>query len=145
MSTKAEQKRAFTDGIKADLSLEASNGAITAAVNADKPEQSLYEKHLPEELTIELVKSVKEYDTNFVSATARAATELANEGFAANKELASATLTLAMFGKDSMTVTANRDGALDVTVTNRAVDPTAGELKKVFHDFKSALKEAQAS
>lgn len=144
MSSK-DQLRALTDSILADLSIDSTTGAFSQVVDAEKPELTLYEKNLPAELPVETVKAVKVYDTRFVAASARACSELANGAMATNKDLASATHTLSMFGKDSLTVTANRDGALDVTVTNRAVDPTAGELKKVFHDFKAAMKEASAA
>lgn len=136
--------RVYTDAILAALTIDNQTGAIAEKPDADKPELTLYEKTLPETLSMESVKAVKLHDTRFVAGSARALSELSNGAMAANKELVSATHTLAMFGKDSVTVTANRDGALDVTVTNRAVDPTAGELKKVFHDFKAAMKDALA-
>lgn len=134
----------LTTAIVAELSIDNANGDIVQRVDTDKPEVSLYEKNA-DTVTMEAIKAVKTYDTNFVAATARAATQLANGGFTANKDLASATVTLPMFHKDTVTVTANRDGALDVSVTNRAVDPSAGELKKVFHDFKAAMKEASTA
>lgn len=140
MSTKqAEQNRAMTDAIKANVSVEPTNGVFTGGQETGA--DSMYEKLLPETLTIKQVEAVKHYDTQFVAATARAATELSNEAMGINPSLESATFTTHMYGKDTVTVTANRGGAVDVSVTNRAVDPSLGELKKVFHDFKETFKE----
>ena len=140
--TKTEEHRNLADAIKAELSIDSTNGVFSGG---DQPEKTLFEKLLPETLPIEQVKAVHTYENNFVAGTARALAELSNNVMGTNKELLSATHTLSMYGKNTVTVTANRSGDLDVSVTNRSVDPSHGELKKVFHDFRAAVKEAEAS
>ena len=138
----AEQVRAMADKIKENLSIDASNGVITPAAPAEG-EPALYEKLLPESITIDQVKAVKNFDTQFVAGTARAVTELAREAYTSNPELNSSSATVGMYGKDNVTITASRDGNVDVSVTNRAVNTGAGELKSAVKDFKAAMAEAK--
>lgn len=138
----AEQVRAMADKIKENLSIDPSNGVITPAAPAEG-EATLYEKLLPESITVEQVKAVNNYDTQFVAGTTRAVTELAREAYGTNPELNSSSATVGMFGKNNVTVTASRDGAVDVSVTNRAVNTGAGELKVAVKDFKAAMAEAK--
>ncbi len=139
----AEQVRDLADKIKENLTFDNSNGVLTPAAVAEG-EPTLYEKLLPESLTPATVKAVKTYDTQFVAGTTRAVHELARAAYDTNPELNSSSLTIGMFGKDTMTVTANRDGTTDVSVVNRAVDPSAGELKKAVREFKDAMATAKA-
>ncbi len=139
----AEQVQELANKIKDSLTIDNSNGVISGPTIGEG-EPTLYEKLLPENLTPDTVKAVKTYDTQFVAGTTRAVTELAKNAYANNADLNSASHTLGMFGKDTVTVTASRDGSVEVSVTNRAADTNSGQLKVAVKEFKAAMNEAKA-
>lgn len=139
----AEHVRVLADKIKAELVIDNGNGTFTASAPAAEDAPSLYEANLPDGLTLDQVKAVNHYDTQFVAGATRAITEMAQTAFGVNTELNSATHTVGMYAKNSATVTANRDGTTDISVTTRVVDPSAGQLKAAVKDFKTAMVAAK--
>ena len=112
-------------------------------LKAGNTEEDLHIKTAPEGITGDSIKLHQTHDINFVAGATRAVTRLAKENFTANDGLESETQTLGMSGKNSVTVTAERTGVVNVTVVNRAADAGAGELRKATEAFAEAMKEAQ--
>lgn len=125
------------------LDIEAQYVApIFEHLKSGNTEEDLHIKTAPEGITADSIKLHQTHDLNFVAGTARAVGRLAKERFSGDSSLESDTHTLGMSGKNSVTVTANKDGSMDISVTNRAADAGAGELKKAVREFKDAVQEA---
>jgi hypothetical protein len=90
----SEEKRALkpevielSNSLKASIKVDAKTGVGTA-------EENIYDRHLPESLDKQVVKAVREYDSNFVAAATNAFGELSIEAMAANKSLNSTSVEM---------------------------------------------------
>ena len=129
MTVNAETNRRLADHIKSVITLNAESGVIENGVNLYNDPVMLAEGVTPDALN-DAQKLVKHHDTTFVAATARAVTELAREAYSNDDFKADAVVgTFPMYGKDSLTVAPARDGAVNLSITNRAVDTSVGQLK----------------
>jgi hypothetical protein len=149
---KAEEKKETSSQIKdeilelsaklqKDMSIDKKTGNGTEAEN-------LYTKHLPDGLSTEVVKQVKDYDGAFIAAGTHAFGQLAIQAMKKNSDLPKATIELSMGNRDSMAVTVERSkdsvnqfsadkatvtkfGVTTVTFDARAGASKAGQLKHV--------------
>lgn len=99
--------------------------------------KSLYDSHLPETLTPQVVEEVKSYDAEFVAASAYAFGQLANK--AATEDKAFQTATLGMRGGHKDTITHAWDRTR--TYTNRLAGDGAEVVK---HGVISTTFETKA-
>lgn len=161
MATKKEDKAPTTEikseilelaeKLQKDITVDKKTGAGTQSEN-------LYEKNLPDGLTTDTVKQVKEYDSAFVAAGTHAFGQLAIAAMAKNKGLEKATIELSMGHRDTMGVSVERSktftnhlsgngeqttkyGVTSVTYDARAGATSGGQLKRV----RTALAEAAAA
>jgi CRISPR/Cas system CMR subunit Cmr4 (Cas7 group RAMP superfamily) len=131
--------------IRADIKIDAATGVATVGPD-------LYERLLPEGLTVDIIKQVKEHDTKIIAAVPLALGEEAIPVMKKNKGLENATLIMPTVGKDTIGATFTRQreatnpaapgttmtihGAVRVEMTQYA-NGSRGELAKV----KTALRE----
>lgn len=134
--SKADIVRSIAEEYKKDITIDEGNIASGG--------DDVFTRTLPETLTIEHVKALDTHNTNVAAGFTRAITEMSQDRFKSNESLESLTHTVGTHGKNNMTVTANRDGNVDISILNTAANAGAGELKKAVKDFKAAMTEAQA-
>lgn len=110
--------------------------AITGGIKADSKtgqgevlDNDLYEKHLPEKYTMEDVKAISDYNTDFVAAGTHAWSTTALEAMKENPELHEATISIPMCYKGNLSVTVEKSqpkgdgfvyGVVTPTLTIRA-------------------------
>jgi hypothetical protein len=87
--------KAMSDALMADISIDATSGVAT-------PAEDIYNKHLPEGITPEIVKNISEHNTNFVAASRYAFGVTAVAAMKANPELQKATIDIPMGYKDNL-------------------------------------------
>ncbi len=87
--------------LKGSISLPASTKGATT-ISAEAPASS-YLDNLPEGITPEIVKSVHDYNVNYIAAAARATCAIGLDALKANKDLANLQVTWPLAGKDSWT------------------------------------------
>lgn len=92
---------ALSAKLKGEMTLDADNGAGSAS-------KDIYEKTLPEDLTLEIAGKVHDHDANFIAAGAHAFGELAVAAMAKNKKLEQANISVGMYGKNGVDYTVNR-------------------------------------
>lgn len=90
--------KAMSDALMADISIDATSGVAT-------PAEDIYNKHLPEGLTPDLVKNLSEHNTNFVAASTHAFGVTAVAAMKANPELQKATIDIPFGYKDNLHIT----------------------------------------
>lgn len=137
--------------LQKEITLDKKSGAGSESEN-------LYNKHLPDGLTTEVVKQVKDYDGTFIAAGTHAFGQLAVAAMKKNPDLSKATVELSMGHRDSMAVTIERSkdsvnqfsanketvtkfGVTTVTFDARAGASKAGQLKQV----RAAIAEMAAA
>jgi hypothetical protein len=100
--------------ITADMQVDKETGIATVGTD-------LYERLLPEGLSIEVVKNLKAHDTKVLTATALALGEAAVPVMKKNRDLQQATLVMPTAGKDSFGATFIREK--QVTVPGKEGQP----------------------
>lgn len=127
MSDKEEKKvlsaevLAISKAARAAISIDKTSG-----VAAEKEGSDLFKENLPEGLSMDTVKAVSNYKTNFVAGTAHALGTLAVEAMASNKKLEEVSASIAMGGRDKANFTVHRRREF----TNR-FDPNGGKVVKL--------------
>jgi hypothetical protein len=146
MSDIKEVVKTLASSLKGDLKYEKDTHTI-------KSEDNVYAKHLPEELTMEIVEKVNGYDVAFVAASGMAVGEMAIEQMAKEKSVDQISAEFPMGKKNSVAHVVTRErtftnitdpsnpihkfGDLASTLTVNA-GRNQGELKKVrnyLHDI----------
>lgn len=139
--------------IKAKIKIDQETGVGEA-------EEGLYEKTLPEDLNIKVVKKVKRHDRNFIAAGAKVFGELAVEAMAKNKKLTEANIEIPMSTYDSVSYHVDRHreytnhlagdgskldkyGVLTTTYTAKG-GKNSGDLKKVRVSLQELAKKKLA-
>ena len=97
-----EEVRRIATGMKEALTIDNASGIVTA-------EKGLYEKMLPEAITVDAAKAVHKHDANFVAAGCVAIGEIAVDAMAGNKELKRVTGEIAALGADTAAYTVDRE------------------------------------
>lgn len=129
---------AMADTILAQLSADNNLGVVTSPDN-------MYEKVLPEDLSIETVNRVSDHNTNFVAASTRAFGQMAQSMMTDNRKLDTVIGAFSMGANDNLSLHYNRSKDYPVPgqeekstkygVVNIAYEVKAGknggELKKV--------------
>lgn len=142
--SQAEINRRVADHAKNVLSIDEETGNIAGGAELFNDPVFLPEGTSAEDMAA-ADKLVKHRDTTFIAGVTRAVTEMAQEKFGAGEtKYETVTGSFGMYGKDNMTVSAHRDGNVDLTVTNRAADTSVGQLKAAAKDFKAAMAAAKA-
>ena len=134
----------LAEAIKADMKVDA-NGVATVGPD-------LYERLLPEGLTVDIIQQVKDHDTKMVAAVPLALGEMSIPVMKKNKGLEKTTLVVPTVGKDTIGATFRRElvspnpaepgttvtthGSVRVEMTQYA-NGSRGELAKV----KTALRD----
>ena len=122
--------------IKTSITMDNKTGLGAAAGD-------IFEKTLPEDLTMATVKTVRDHETTFIAASVVAAGDLALDALAGNKELEQAVVSIPMGGRNAVDVTTVRSktfqspatgtfdkiGHTSVKHTNVASRHQSGELK----------------
>lgn len=114
-----ERVKALSVAIQQGMVLDTDNQLVSA-------DDKAYEANLPEELTMEVVNKVGEYNTDFVAATANAFGNIAIEAFEKNSGLSQLSTTVPMAGKDKVSHTISREK----TYRNPADQDAAPIVKK---------------
>ena len=91
----------LSKSIEKGLKLDAKTGVITA-------EEGLYEKNLPEGLTMDNVKAVTEYNTNFVAASSHAVGKVSVDAMSSHKKLERTSVEIKMGVNDLFSATMDR-------------------------------------
>lgn len=97
--------KAMSDALLADITIDATSGVAT-------PVEDIYNKHLPEGITPEIVKNISEHNTNFVAASTHAFGVTAVAAMKANPELQKATIDMPFGYKDNLHITTTRSTEL---------------------------------
>lgn len=87
--------------IEKEITLDSKSGQATSSDN-------VYEKTLPEDLTLDVAKRVGDHNATFVAAGAYAFGNMSVKAMAKTKSLESTGVTLKMAGKDSVDYTVDR-------------------------------------
>lgn len=147
--TKEATKEAKTKEAANVLALrEAMSRAVTfskeAGVTFTQPESgNIYNDHLPDGITPEIVKQVHGYDRDFIAESARAASPLFIEAFKADDDLHNAVVEVPMQVKaDKVQIMADRKDGLSVAHVSSVCNARAGQLKKIFNSFDDELRTA---
>lgn len=135
------------------IDVDAKAGTATAAVD-------MYEKNLPEGVTMEQVTGIRDYNTTFVAASAKAFGELAVDALKSNKKLDSLAVDISMGGKDSVSHSILRSklhidrlhdnkettkyGAMTTTFEVHGTKGSAGQLKAVRDEISELALKALA-
>lgn len=117
MTTTTEKKPELKATI-AELSTKLAEHIKIAKDGSTTISDNLFEKHLPDGLTTDLVDKVKDYTTNFIAAGTHAFGVAAVDAMKGTKALTEVTTTIGLGGKDNMQVTTKREE----TFVNR-IDP----------------------
>ncbi len=107
---------------------EKHNTVVEGGVN--KGNSEFYESTLPSDLTMDTVRAVHEHDRRFMIGTAAGSADLAAAQLAADPNLQSATFNF-QAGRNKITHTVNREGALVSGYGVYGTGGTGGEYKKV--------------
>lgn len=143
MSASAEQNRRLTDHVKSVISLDKDTGVVGNTTDLYHDPAMLAEGVTSDDLHA-AQKVVKNHDTTFIAATSRAITEIARDAYGDDKFKAdTVTGNFPMYQKDAVTISANRDGTADISVLNRAADPSVGQLKIALKEYRDSAKKAQ--
>ncbi len=87
--------------ILAETKMDKATGVGTSSDN-------IYEKTLPEDVTMEMVTKVTDHNTTFIAAATKVAGQLAIEAMKENKDLNRATIPFQMGVKDQVTISVDR-------------------------------------
>lgn len=87
--------------IEAAMAIDAKTGIITTAAD-------IYEKTLPDGLTLDIAKAVHTHDTNFVAGAAHAAGAIAVAAMKSHKKLDNAETVIQMVGKNVLSLNVER-------------------------------------
>lgn len=93
---------ALAEKIEAGISLDANTGLGTET-------SDLYKDNLPDDLNMEVVAKVTDYNTNFIAAGAYAFGKMSVDAMANNKELKETSAELSMGVRDSISYNVNRE------------------------------------
>ena len=100
--------------LKDQFSLDKTTGDITQG-----SEDSLYEKSLPEDLTMPTVKKVHGHDRHFTAALTQVVGELSLEGFKENKDLQQTNVKVSTDGRSSVTIKHDRKKEYEDRISNK--------------------------
>ena len=104
---------------------------------------NIYNEHLPEGITPEIVKQVHGYDRDFIAESARVASKVFISAFKEDDELNNIALEVPMQVKtDKVQIMGDRKDGLSVAHVTSVCNARAGQLKKIFNSFEDELKEA---
>lgn len=135
--------------IEMGLTMDNSTGVCTAG-------DDLFEKTLPEDLSIDTVRQVSKHNSTFVAAATQAFGNLSIAAMAGNKKLEETTVTIPMVAKDTLSVSMKRSktwtnhltpGAEPVVkfgVVSQDYAVTGGKNSGQLKAVKQALYEAAA-
>jgi hypothetical protein len=115
--------------LETGMALDSDSGAGTENVD-------LYSSNLPEDLTMEAVKKVSDYNTTFIAAGAYAFGNLAVNAMRDNKKLNEASIEIKMGDKDSL--------SLNVQRTKEFTNALAGGEKVVKHGVVTASYDVRS-
>ncbi len=128
--------------IKPLLAVDPSTGVVTAPAD-------LYEKTLPEDLSVDTAKRVYSHTVDFVAATTDAVASVGHAAMSGNKDLKSVELETTVL-KDKLSVAVDRvkvssvsgkefktPGGTTIKYTTSAQNGNAGQLKQVREHWKT--------
>lgn len=131
----------LSESIQGEIELDTNTG-----IGSEKSPGDAYKKNLPEGLTIEQVKTVNQYDANFIAASAHAFGQLSVKAMKDN-DLAQTTASIKTVDKNRVNLTVDRErvykdhlrdsgkettryGVVTVNYEVRAGKSTSGQLKQ---------------
>lgn len=149
MTVNAEKKQASFKPEVQELADKIAKGITIKKTGESAIEENLYEAHLPEGMTMETVRDVRAYTSNFIAAGQHAFGVAAVDAMKKNDDLQKVTDTLGLGEKDTVTYTvernrtfmdhmgANKDnpkpilkhGVCSATVTMAGTAGSVGQLK----------------
>ena len=86
------------------LDMDSKSGVVSVKDDVD-----LYQKSLPDDLPMSVVKKVKEHDTIFIASSTLAFGELSVQAMADNDKLERTTGAIPMVGRDALNMTLDRE------------------------------------
>jgi hypothetical protein len=151
MSDKATEKTpvvkpeilAMSEKIQKDISIDAKAGTATAAAD-------IYEKTLPESLTMETIRSVRDHNTAFVAAGAHAFGTMAINAMKGQKDCKELNITMGMGDRDKVShhvarqkvFTDHMHGGAEIVkygVVSTSLEVTAGKNSGQLKVVKAAI------
>ena len=100
-SVNESKVQTLSDLILAETKMDNTTGAGSSSDN-------VYEKTLPQDVTMDMVTKVTEHNTVFIAAATKVAGQLAIDAMKANKDLQRATVPFNMGVRDQLTVSVDR-------------------------------------
>lgn len=141
MTTKNPEIQSLSDKIQSMIKVDHKSGSTEV-------QDDIWEKTLPESLSKDQIKAVKEHESNFIAAGADAVGTMATAAMKKNGELQEVNATIGMHGHDKVSYNVAREksyhnpqnpdqeivkrGVVGVNFRNMA-GRNAGELKKVIN------------